>query len=125
MQKLRNGLLKHWVEVLCVVLVLTGIVTVLTSCENYNKLPLKPFNDNIISTTFVSEYGIAFSDTLKLYTVYGQYKVEGPLGKQNYPAGVCISMQDITRYPIKELLDKYPELAIPQAVAAAKDQKLQ
>lgn len=125
LEKLTNGCLKKfWVEILCTLLVVVGIALVLTSCDSYDKLPLKHFNDELISTTYIKEYGIGFSKSLKLYTIYGNYKVEGPLGKQSYPPGICISMQDINRYPIQELLDKYPDLALPEAIAAAKTQKL-
>lgn len=116
MQKLKDS----WLELLCTACFILGLALFLCGCNSYDKLPLEPFNSDIMSSTYTAEYGVAYSTDLKLFTIYGKY----PVGDKTVPAGVCISMQKLSRFPIKDLLAKYPDLQSQQALKAAEDQKL-
>jgi hypothetical protein len=116
MQRLR----KYWVELVFTALTLIGVALFLSACSEYDKLPVEHFNDELYTSLMVSEYGIAIGNSMTLYTIYGTYET----GNKKLPAGLAVHMDKINRYPIKEIIEKYPNLAVPQALEAAKNQKL-
>lgn len=75
-------------------------------------------NDTILRHNYTTQYGVA-TGLLNVYTVYGTYN----LADKQVPPGIALTPQGLKRYHIKDLLDKYPELASPEALKAAEAQK--
>ena len=91
----------------------------LTSCDNaFSNLDKIEFNDTIFRHSYTKDYGVA-TGMLNVYVVYGEYK----LANIKVPAGVALTPQKFKRYRIKDLLEKYPDLASQEALKAEKEQK--
>ena len=93
----------------CLTKCLVGTVLLLSGCTiDASKLDSIEFNDTILSHSYQEKYGVA-TGLLNIYVVYGKWELD----KETVPAGVCLTPQGFKRYKVEQLLQKYPELKVP------------